>query len=94
MGRWHVSLIAAVVTTAVAVAINIATELKTEAWAWIAVGVLTIALAGVTVLMHRLDTRTTTDQPPAGVNQTAVAFGDATIQQAGGDIHNGPGFGR
>lgn len=94
MGRWHVSLLVSVVTTAVAVAINVATELKTEAWAWVAVGVLTVALAGVTVLVHRLDTRATTDHAPPQVNQTAVAFGDARIQQAGGDIHNGPGFGR
>jgi hypothetical protein len=51
------ALIASGVASGAAVAINIATELKHSAWAWIAVVLLTLAGAGVTVAFQRLDAR-------------------------------------
>jgi hypothetical protein len=53
MRRWLVALAAAVVASAVGVSINVATDLKTNGWAWVAVVVLTVAVAGVAVWTQR-----------------------------------------
>ncbi|MFB9904458.1 hypothetical protein [Allokutzneria oryzae] len=49
MRRWWAALGVAVVTTGVGIAVNVATDLGSNVWAWVAVAVLTLAAAGVAV---------------------------------------------
>ncbi|MEV4142646.1 hypothetical protein AB0J40_03205 [Amycolatopsis sp. NPDC049691] len=79
---WAWALGAAVVTSGLGVAINIATDVKDAWWAWAAVAVLTVVSAGVSGWLQ------SSGAPP--ITQQATASGNATIQQAGRDI-NPPG---
>jgi hypothetical protein len=123
--RWGWALIVAVVTSGLAVAINLATDLKDSWWAWLAVATLTVASGGISAWLLPSDAPHTTppaptEQQPSTSNQisgtvqgsaiqsgtisgpvtvtdhsgpitqNAVASDNATIQQAGRDIHNGP----
>ncbi|GAA2831700.1 hypothetical protein [Crossiella cryophila] len=47
MRRWMFALATAMVASGIGVSVNVATELGTNVWAWVAVGVLTLAAAGV-----------------------------------------------
>ena len=88
---WAWALGAAVVTSGLGVAINIATDVKDAWWAWAAVAVLTVISAGVSGWLQSSGAPPTS--PPASGNATiqqATASGRATIQQAGGDITNPP----
>ncbi|MGW5741283.1 hypothetical protein [Amycolatopsis sp. NPDC003861] len=80
---WAWAAAAAVVTSGLGVAINIATDVKDAWWAWAAVAVLTVISAGVSVWLQ------SSGAPPAspGVTQHATASDNATIQQAGRDIN-------
>jgi hypothetical protein len=131
MRRWLIALATAVVASGVGVSVNVATDLKTNLWAWVVVAVLTVAAAGVAVWAQR---PRPDQQPPvtaggpggggtdgggthnemsgevAGsvvqgrdftgpirissdgdqITQNALGFGNASIQQAGGDINDRP----
>jgi tetratricopeptide (TPR) repeat protein len=66
MHRWLVALVVSAVVTGSAVAVNVATDLKDNLWAWLAVGVLTLAGAVVTVWTQRVETRSARDRNTAG----------------------------
>lgn len=53
MRRWLVALLSALVASGVGVTVNVATDLGTNVWAWVALGVLTLAAAGVAVWAQR-----------------------------------------
>jgi hypothetical protein len=85
------------------VAINVATDVKGNWWAWVAVGVLTVVSAGVSVWLQPSDappTPPTTNQTVGVANgpvtqsgpitQHATATDSAIVQQAGRDIANPP----
>lgn len=57
------ALATAVVTSALAVGINLATEWKTSQWAWAAVAVLTLLTAGLTHLAGRSNDAIDTAEP-------------------------------
>lgn len=59
----------ALVGSAVAVVVNLATEWKTNWWAWLAVVVLTVLSGGVSVLLYRQQAYT---QPPPGGGGVSV----------------------
>ena len=50
MRRWLFPLLAAVLTSGVGIAINVATDLGTSVLAWAAVGVLTLATGVITMV--------------------------------------------
>ena len=91
---WAWALGAAVVTSGLGVAINIATDVKDAWWAWAAVAVLTVISAGVSVWLQSSgappESRSTPQASGHATIQQATASGNATIQQAGGDITNPP----
>ncbi|MER6794444.1 hypothetical protein [Amycolatopsis mediterranei] len=84
-------------------AINVATDVKDSWWAWVAVGLLTVVSAGVSVWLQPSDAP---PKPPATsqtvevanepvpqtgpITQHATAKDNAIIQQAGRDITNPP----
>lgn len=101
--RWAWALGAAVVTSGLGVAINVATDVKGNWWAWVAVGILTVLSAGVSVWLQPSDdppTPSTTNQTVRAakgpvtqsgpITQHATATGSAIVQQAGRDITNPP----
>lgn len=49
-------LVTAITTSAVAAALNLATDWKNNLWAWLAVGVLTLTSGGVAVWLYRKQT--------------------------------------
>ncbi|MCP3804677.1 hypothetical protein NLX83_35955 [Allokutzneria sp. A3M-2-11 16] len=88
MRRWLAALAVAVVTTGVGIAVNVATDLGSNMWAWIAVAVLTLAAAVVAVWAMR------PPKPPTVANSQNVISGDAagsTVQAntINGDVHLG-----
>ncbi|MGW0522660.1 hypothetical protein [Crossiella sp. NPDC003009] len=53
MRRWLVALLSALVASGIGVTVNVATDLGTNVWAWVALGVLTLLAAGVAVWAQR-----------------------------------------
>ncbi len=51
-------IVTAITTSGVAIALNLATEWKTNFWAWLAVGVLTVTSGVVAVWLYRRQTST------------------------------------
>jgi hypothetical protein len=104
VSRWIWVTVSTGVTSCIGIAINLATELRTNVWAWLAVAVLT-AVAGM--VSYKLTQPESSQQEPAskaitgernlaatveakrdGHVQQATGYGRARIQQAGGDIVN------
>ncbi|WP_156051800.1 hypothetical protein [Allokutzneria albata] len=88
MRRWLTALAVAVVTTGVGISVNIATDLGSNMWAWIAVAVLTLAAAVVAAWTMR------PAQPQAHTGTSNVVGGEVTgtVVQANtinGDLHLG-----
>lgn len=50
MRRWLIALAAAVLTSSVGIGINLATDLRSNGWAWAVVGVLTLAIGVIAAL--------------------------------------------
>lgn len=65
----------AVVGSAMAVVINLATEWKTEPWAWVAVALLTAVAAGVGLWLSRAQTRPQPGLPESGGDVSRSAIG-------------------
>ena len=79
------ALAAAVVSSALAVVVNLATEWKANPWAWIAVALLTILTYAVTLAMSD-SRRTGTHHPITTVQDQKIGDGSIGIQ-AGGDVN-------
>jgi hypothetical protein len=79
MRRWWVSLLGAVVLSGASVAVNLATDWKTNLWAWLAVVVLTVAGAGTTVWLYRVD------QADSRTGERAVVAGGSIGTAVTGD---------
>jgi hypothetical protein len=79
----------AVVTSALAVVVNLATEWKTNPWAWVGVAGLTLAAAGGSWWMFRSQSSATaSDAPPPGQSVTNSTISGPNIQigSAGGNV--------
>lgn len=50
MRRWLIAVAAAVLTSSIGIAINLATDLRSNGWAWAVVGVLTLAIGVIAAL--------------------------------------------
>ncbi|TDO56062.1 hypothetical protein EV651_11387 [Kribbella sp. VKM Ac-2571] len=96
MRGWILTLAATTVATAIAIAVNLATDGRHHPWAWIATVVLTALGGALSEWQRRRDVRkaeglTPPSDPrptPPHVIQTAVAGEGASVQQAAGDINN------
>jgi len=62
----------AVVTSGIAIVINLATDWKTNPWAWLAVVVLTAATAGVALWLNKAQ------EPPAPASLDRSVTGDVS----------------
>ena len=83
MRRWLIPLSIAFVSTASAVAVNFATDQRFQLWTWPAVAILTIVGAVLDQRARRQDAQPTKPQ----IKQSAIASGNATINQSAGDIN-------
>jgi len=81
------TLAATLLTTAVAVAVNVATEWKTAPWAWVAVAVMTVASAAVSVWLHR---RTQAAAAPTG-RPPAASAPESTVEIRGNAFYGPAG---
>jgi hypothetical protein len=77
MRRWLRSLAAALVTSGLGVAINLATDLKDAWWAWTLVAALTIAVSGFTAMAH----------PTSASRQNSITGTVSGHAVQAGDIH-------
>jgi hypothetical protein len=66
MRRWVIPLTATILTSAIGVAINLATETGSSIWAWVVVAVLTIAAA----VLGTMTTQPKEAEPPPAVRST------------------------
>jgi ABC-type arginine/histidine transport system permease subunit len=80
----------AVVGSAVAVSVNLATEWKNNLWAWLAVLVFTVISGGVALWLeyrHTGDTsRPAREGPRLVVNDAVIGGDNIQIGSAGGDV--------
>lgn len=80
----------AVVTSTLAVVVNLATEWKTNPWAWAGVAGLTVAAAGVSWWMFRSQSPATgSDTPPPpgqSVTNSSIIGPNIQIGSAGGNV--------
>lgn len=92
MRRWLFALLSAVVASGVGVSVNLATELGTNVWAWVAVGVLTLAAAGVAVWMGRGQEQEPAEERSVVVQNSVTGNVTGSVLQAkdiSGSIHLG-----
>ena len=82
----------AVVGSGVATVINLATEWKTNVWAWVAVAVLTLLAAGLSLWLACRSETTTPAAPPAVSQSGSVGRDNIQIGRVGRDarIDRGP----
>ncbi|MEU5693952.1 hypothetical protein [Actinosynnema sp. NPDC020468] len=80
MARWVWPAAAGVVTSATGVAVNLATDLVANAWAWLGVVVLTVLGVAIALRLQRGD-----DQRPraGGVHNSVSGTVHGTVIQAG-----------
>ncbi|QTR01278.1 hypothetical protein J7S33_17560 [Saccharothrix algeriensis] len=78
------TLVVAAVSSGLAVVINLATEWKTNPWAWVGVVVLTLAAAGVSLWSSRSQGA---DAPGGGTHVERSVIGDVS----GGTVVTGDG---
>lgn len=78
------TLVVAAVSSGLAVVINLATEWKTNPWAWVGVVVLTLAAAGVSLWSSR---SLGADAPAGGTHVERSVIGDVS----GGTVVTGDG---
>jgi hypothetical protein len=80
----------AVMTSAVAIAVNLATEWKHNLWAWLAVAAFTLLTAGVTLWLHHRQVGDTSE-PRNGigpvVNNSFIGRDNIQIDRTGGDVN-------
>lgn len=84
--------IAAIVGTGINVAVNVATNWKTNPWAWLAVAALTVISWAVSLWLYR--NRQATDSPSASVQEVrrSTVDGDVTqVSGVNGSVRIGPG---
>jgi hypothetical protein len=62
------TVVTALVGSAVAVVVNLATEWKTNWWAWLAVGALTVVSGGVSLWLHRRQADTDSSPGAGGLS--------------------------
>ncbi|HEY8374237.1 MAG TPA: hypothetical protein VIL00_15985 [Pseudonocardiaceae bacterium] len=88
---WLPALVGAVVGTALAVLVNLATEWKSNPWAWVAVVVLTLTSAGVTFWLRSSESepQAVPERPSAASHLPAPEApreGAAVINQVNGRV--------
>lgn len=83
------TLVVAVLATAVAIAVNLATtESTTSGWAWMAVGVVTLASAAASLWLYRRTQVATQDRLPAA--PAAPSTGPRPDVEISGNTFHGP----
>jgi hypothetical protein len=89
--RWELTLASAILSSGLGIAINVATGLKSNWWAWLAVGVLTIAGAIVAYKLTGLES--TQQLEPVGDSrhqvddQTFININSGNVTEVSGDLH-------
>jgi len=87
--RMLVALVSAVITSALAVAINLATSWMRSVWAWVAAATLTLAAAGIAFLLDRESPKDSeTRNPPINqiVNNSSVNGSVIQIAHTDGNV--------
>lgn len=87
--RLVLTVASTVITSSLAVAVNVATKSTSNAWAWLATALLTVAAAGSTYVLNRRSKSKgeSSGQPiRQSVHNAAVGGTIVQIGQANGDI--------